>query len=171
LETREYPPLNVKTSCGGHRRRQCRRSGSVHHQWKKHQQWTPWEAVPEVQERPPSTQKMSTVPPLGGGVGGPGPPTINAKNINGGPMGIGAGYPGAPNINKKISTAGPLGGDARGLGAPTINAKNVDGGPLGGGARGLRAPTINANAVDDWPRGRWCWRSGSNHHQCKRHRW
>jgi hypothetical protein len=145
LETREYPPLNVKTSCGGHRRRQCQRSGSVHHQCKKHQQWTPWEAVPEVRERPPSTQKMSTVPPLGGGVGGPGPPTIHVKNINGGPMGIGAGYPGAPNINKKISTAGPLGGDARGLGAPTINAKNVDGGP---------------------PRRR-CQRSESTHNQCK----
>jgi hypothetical protein len=71
--------------------------------------------MPEVREHPPSTQKMSTTGSLGGGAGGPGASTINAKNVDG----------------------GPLGGGAGGLGAPSINAKNVDGGPLGGGVGGL----------------------------------
>jgi hypothetical protein len=48
----------------------------------------PLEVVPEVQERPPSTEKMSMVGPLKGGVRGPGAPTINAKNIDGNPPGI-----------------------------------------------------------------------------------
>jgi hypothetical protein len=38
-----------------------------------------WEAVSEVQERPPLTLKISTVGPLGGGDGDAGAPTINAK--------------------------------------------------------------------------------------------
>jgi hypothetical protein len=41
----------------------------------------------EIREHPPSTLKMSMVGSLGGGVGGPGVPTINAKNVNGGPPG------------------------------------------------------------------------------------
>jgi hypothetical protein len=45
----------------------------------------PWEAVLEDKERPPSMQKMSIAAPLGGGAGGPEVATINAKNVNGGP--------------------------------------------------------------------------------------
>jgi hypothetical protein len=63
-----------------------------------------------VQELPPSTQETSTAPPSQrGSTGGPGEPTINVRNVDGGPLGGGAGGPGAP----------------------TINAKNIDGRPLG----------------------------------------
>jgi hypothetical protein len=41
------------------------RSESVHHQCKKRRRRGPWEAVLEVQECPPSTQKTSTVGPCG----------------------------------------------------------------------------------------------------------
>jgi hypothetical protein len=63
----------------------------------------------EIQERPPLTQKMSTVGPTGGGgsVRDLGAPTINARNVDG----------------------TPLGGAVGDLGTLTINAKNVDGGP------------------------------------------
>jgi hypothetical protein len=44
--------------------------------------------------------------PLGGGVGDPGAPTINTKNVDG----------------------DPLGGDVGDPGASTINAKDIDGG-------------------------------------------
>jgi hypothetical protein len=45
----------------------------------------PWEAMPEVQEHPRSTQKMSKAAPLAGSAGGPGAPTIHAINVDGGP--------------------------------------------------------------------------------------
>jgi hypothetical protein len=60
-----------------------------------------WEAMTEIWERPPLTQKISTVGPMDGGVGESGASTINAK----------------------MSTVGPLGGDARDPGALTINIK------------------------------------------------
>jgi hypothetical protein len=68
---------------------------------KKCRRWAPWEAVLEIWERPPSTQRTSTMEPLGGGAGGAGAPTINAKNIDNDPQGGGAGDPGAPTINTK----------------------------------------------------------------------
>jgi hypothetical protein len=50
-------------------------------------QWrASWVAVMDIQERPPSTQKMSTTDPLGGGAGGPGAPTTQLEDINGGPL-------------------------------------------------------------------------------------
>jgi hypothetical protein len=57
----------------------CWRSGSAHQKHEKLQRWAPREVMPEIQERPPSMQKTSTVGPLGGGDGDPGGPTINAK--------------------------------------------------------------------------------------------
>jgi hypothetical protein len=57
------PTINAKNIDGGPPERRCRRSESTHHQHKKRQRWPPWEAVPEVWERPPSTQKMSTTAP------------------------------------------------------------------------------------------------------------
>jgi hypothetical protein len=77
--------INAKNVNGGTPGRQCRRSRSAHHQCRKMSAAGPREAVPEVRERPPSTQKMSMVGPLGGGAEGPGAPTINTKNIDGGP--------------------------------------------------------------------------------------
>jgi hypothetical protein len=50
---------------------------------------------------------MSMTGPVGGGVGDPGVPTTNTKNVYGGPPGRGVGD----------------------LEARTINAKNVDGAP------------------------------------------
>jgi hypothetical protein len=76
--------------------RRCRRSMSTHHQRKKHRQW----------------------PPLGGGAGGPGAPTINIKNIDDGPPGRHHEAPGAPTIILKMLMAGPLtpvGGGGRSL--------------------------------------------------------
>jgi hypothetical protein len=46
----------------------------------------PWEAVPEVRLRPPSTQKMLMVGPLGGGAGGLGASTINEKMSTADPL-------------------------------------------------------------------------------------
>jgi hypothetical protein len=66
-------------------RRWCRRSESAHHQHKKCQRWAPWEAMTEIQEHPPSTQKMSMAGLLRGGDGDPGASTINTKNIDGRP--------------------------------------------------------------------------------------
>jgi hypothetical protein len=58
--------------------------------------------MPEIQERPPSTQ----------------------RNIEGGPLTGADEDPGAPTINVKKSTVGPLGGAGAGdLGASTIDAK------------------------------------------------
>jgi hypothetical protein len=45
----------------------------------------PWEVILEIRERPPSSQKTSTVAPLGGAVRDPRAPTINAKNVDSGP--------------------------------------------------------------------------------------
>jgi hypothetical protein len=89
--------------------RWCQRSRSTHHQYKKrrgaplgggargsgvltinakkHRRQAPWEAVPEVRERPSSMQKTLTAGPLGGGVGGLVAAAINAKNIDGGSRG------------------------------------------------------------------------------------
>jgi hypothetical protein len=44
----------------------------------------PWEAMPEIRERPPLIAKMSMVVPLRGDVGDPGAPTNQCKNVNGG---------------------------------------------------------------------------------------
>jgi hypothetical protein len=100
----EAPTINAKNIDGG----SPRSFGSTHHQH-KNINGGPWEAVPEVRLRPPSTQKMLMVGPLGGGAGG-----LVASTIN-----------------EKMSTADPLGGSVRGPGAPTINAKNIDGRPPG----------------------------------------
>jgi hypothetical protein len=54
---------------------------------KKCQRQAPWEVLLEVEEHPPSMQKLLTVSTMGGGAGGPGAPTINAKNIDAGPVG------------------------------------------------------------------------------------
>jgi hypothetical protein len=121
----------------------------------------PWKAVPEVRERPPSTQKTLTAGPLGDGAGGPGAPTNNTKNVDGGPPRKRCRRSRSVHHQRKNVNEGPLGGSARGPGAPTINAKNVNGGPLGGGAGGQGAPTINVKNVDGGPPGRQCWRSGS----------
>jgi hypothetical protein len=45
----------------------------------------PWEVILEIRERPPSSQKTSTVAPLGGAVRDLRAPTINAKNVDSGP--------------------------------------------------------------------------------------
>jgi hypothetical protein len=77
------PTINAKYVDGGARGRQCQRSRSAHHQQKKRQRRAPWEAVlSEIQERPPSIQKMSKSGPLEGDAGDPGAPTINAKNVD-----------------------------------------------------------------------------------------
>jgi hypothetical protein len=68
----------------------ARGQGALTIKAKKYQRRAPWEAVLEVRKHSPSTQKMSMVGPLGGTFGGPGAPTINAKNIDGGPPGGGA---------------------------------------------------------------------------------
>jgi hypothetical protein len=47
----------------------------------------PCEVLSEIWERPPSMLKMSTVNTLGGAVGDPGVPTINAKNVDYEPLG------------------------------------------------------------------------------------
>jgi hypothetical protein len=83
----ERAHINVKNVDGGPPGRQCQRSGSTHHQRKKCRRWAHWEAMPEIREYPPSTQKMSTVGPLGGSAGGSGAATIKIKNIDGGPPG------------------------------------------------------------------------------------
>jgi hypothetical protein len=81
------PIINAKNIDGGALERRCRRSGSAHHERKKHQWWDPWEAMSEIQEHPPSTQETLMVAPLGGDVGDPGVPTTNAKNIDSRPLG------------------------------------------------------------------------------------
>jgi hypothetical protein len=43
----------------------CWRSGSTHQKHEKLQRWAPREVMPEIQERPPSMQKTSTVGPPG----------------------------------------------------------------------------------------------------------
>jgi hypothetical protein len=67
--------------------------------------------------------------PLGGDAGGPGAPTINTKNVDGGPLEVVPEVQERPPSTEKMSMVGPLGGGVRGPGAPTINAKNIDGNP------------------------------------------
>jgi hypothetical protein len=102
MEIREHPPSTLRNGDGEPPGRWCQISKTAHHQRKKHRRRAPWEAVAEIQERPPSTQKMSMVGPLGGNVGDLGAPTINAR---------------------KHQWWTPLGGGARDPGAPTINAR------------------------------------------------
>jgi hypothetical protein len=120
--------------------------------------------VSEIEESPPSTQKTSTMDPLGGDVGEPGEPTINAKNVDDGTPrrrcrrsetahhqksstvvpreAVLETSERTPSMQKR-STVGPLRGTAGDPGAPNINTKNIDGGPLGGGARDSGVPTTN----------------------------
>jgi hypothetical protein len=49
------PTINVKNIFSGFPVRRCRRSESTHHQRKKHQRWTPGEAMSGIRKRPPST--------------------------------------------------------------------------------------------------------------------
>jgi hypothetical protein len=77
---------------------------------KKHQRWSPWEAVSEIREHPPST----------------------LRNIDDGPP-----WEAVPEIQKRSPSTlrnidcGTLGGDDEDPGAPTINDRNIDGGPPG----------------------------------------
>jgi hypothetical protein len=71
------PTINAKNVDSNPPKRRYQRLGSTHHQHKKHQQWAPWEAMPEIQEHPLSTQETSTVGPLGGDARDLGAPTIN----------------------------------------------------------------------------------------------
>jgi hypothetical protein len=68
-------------------RRQCWRSGSAHHLCRSHRWRPPWEAVPEIWERPPPMSKTLMAGPLGGDVGDPGAPTIYVKDVDGEPPG------------------------------------------------------------------------------------
>jgi hypothetical protein len=141
--------INAKNVDSGPPRRRCQKSGSVHHQCKKCRWRPPWEALSEIWECPPPTQKMSMEGPVGGDAGDPGTLTINTKNVDGGPPWEATSEIREHSPSKqKMSTAGPLRGDAGDPGAPTINAKNVNGGPPG----------------------RQCRRSSSAHHQRKKHR-
>jgi hypothetical protein len=106
----------------------CRRSGSAHHQHKKHRRWALWEAMTEIRERPPSTQTMSMAGPLGGGAGDPRVPTMNTKMSMMGPLEVVPEIWERPASTQKTSTADPLGGDAGDPGTPTINTKNIDNG-------------------------------------------
>jgi hypothetical protein len=111
--------------------------------------------VLEVREHPPSKQKMSTVGPLGGGAGGPGVPTLNAKNVDGKPTRGRCQMSGKAhhqcNKHQRLTPGrqcqrsesachqrkkcrrqalwGGGGGDG-GSGAPTTQLEDVDGGPL-----------------------------------------
>jgi hypothetical protein len=84
-EDQGAPTINAKNVDGGPPKIWYRRSESGHQQRKKCQRWASWEVVPEIRERPPSTQKMLMVAPLGGSAGDLGALTINAKNVDGGP--------------------------------------------------------------------------------------
>jgi hypothetical protein len=69
--------------------------------------------------------------PLGGGVGGPGALTINAKYVDGGPpWEVMTEIWERASSMQETSMASPLGGDVGDPGVPTINAKNVDSKPL-----------------------------------------
>jgi hypothetical protein len=153
--------INAKNVDGRPLGRRCRRSGSAHHQRKKRRRQAPWEVMPEVQERPPSMQKILTAGPVGGGAEGLRAPTINIKNVDGEPPGRRCRRSGsvhhqhkkhqrhAPrrrcrrsesthNQRKKTSMVAPLGGSVEGPRASTINVKNVDGGAPGAhGVSGL----------------------------------
>jgi hypothetical protein len=81
--------------------------------------------------------------PLGGGVGGPGALTINAKYVDGGPpWEVMTEIWERASSMQETSMASPLGGDVGDPGVPTINAKNVDSEPLSpcGGPVFIRDP-------------------------------
>jgi hypothetical protein len=71
------PTINAKNVDSKPPERRYQILGSAHHQRKKRQWWGPWEAMPKIQECPPSMQETSTVGPLGGDAGDLGAPTIN----------------------------------------------------------------------------------------------
>jgi hypothetical protein len=123
------PTINAKNVDGGPLGRRCRRSGSAHHQRKKRRRHAPWEVMPEVQERPPSMQKILMAGPVGGGAEGLGAPTINIKNVDGEPPGRRCRRSGSVHHQHKNSNDMPLGGGAGGPRAPTINGKNDNGSP------------------------------------------
>jgi hypothetical protein len=60
-------------------RRRCQRSVNDYDLVTGRRWWVPWEAVPEIGERPLSMVGNVNDGPLRGGVGDPGAPTINAK--------------------------------------------------------------------------------------------
>jgi hypothetical protein len=124
------PTINTKNVDGGPSGRQCQRFGSAHHKHKKCQRRAPWKAVPEIQERPPSTQKISMVAPLGCGVGDPEHPPSTQKMSTAGPLGGAAGRIGrVHHQRKKMSMADPLGVLPVEPGVPTTQLKDVDGSP------------------------------------------
>jgi hypothetical protein len=81
-------------------------------------------------------------------------------------LGGSVGYPGVPTINaKKHRRWAPCEAVPEIWERPPSTLRNVDGGPLRGGARNLGALTINAKKHRQRPPGRRCWISGSVHHQ------
>jgi hypothetical protein len=129
-EIRECPPPTQKNVDDGPPRRQCRRSGSVNHQCKKHRRQTPLEALPEIRERPPSMKKASTVAPPGRRCQRFGSTHHqNKKTSMMGPWEAMLEIRERPPSTQKTSMVGPLGGVVRDPGAPPINAKNVNGEP------------------------------------------
>jgi hypothetical protein len=122
--------INAKNVNGGTPGRQCRRSRSAHHQCRKMSAAGPREAVPEVRERPPSTQKMSMVGPPRRRCRGSGSAHHQHKEHRWRPPSkIVLEVRQHPPSTQKTSMAGPLGDGARGPRAATINVKNINGGP------------------------------------------
>jgi hypothetical protein len=160
------PTINAKNVDGRPPGRRCRRSESIHNQRRKCRRRPPWEVVPEIWERPPSTLKnVNSGPPWEAVTEIREHPPSTQTNINGGPLGGGARDPGAPTINDKKCRWRGLGRRCRRSESAHHQNKNVNGGTLGGGARDLGAPTIYTKNIDGGPLGRRCQRSGSAHHQ------
>jgi hypothetical protein len=124
----------------------------------------------EIQGRPPTILKTSMASPLGGDTRGPGAPTINAKNVDGGPSGIRE----RPPLTQKNIDDRPAGRRCQRSGSahhqrekhqwwapwevvteirerPPSMQKILTAGPLGGAAEDPRAPIINAKNVDGAP--------------------
>jgi hypothetical protein len=112
------------------------------------------------------TSMMGT---LGGGARGLGASIINARNIDGGLSGRQCWRFGSAHHQCKERqwwTTWKTVSKVRERPPSTQPTSMV--GPLEGGARDSGAPTINAKNIDDRPSWRWCRRSGSAHHQCKK---
>jgi hypothetical protein len=119
----------------------------------KHRWQPPWEAVPEIWEHPPSTQKTSTTTPLGRGAKDLGASTINAKNIDGGPPRRRCRRSGSTHHQCKKVDGGPLGRRCqRSKSAHHKRKERQWWGPLGGGARDPRASTINVKTLTVGPK-------------------
>jgi hypothetical protein len=90
-EYSRVPTTYVKDDDGRTPGRRCQIFRSAHHLCQRRRWRGPWEAMPEIRERPPPMSKISIAGPLGGDAGDPVAPSTYVEDVDGeppGPLGV-----------------------------------------------------------------------------------